>query len=91
MFNQLTEEITTAWSRITDSRPLSPIFILGTIIAGSEAGFVLPPVRCCLLFLLPQKRERRGERVEEERCEVVDGSFADLGFLRDRRGEISNG
>lgn len=50
MFNQVCEEVTTAWKRIVEPGPsgereLRAIFILGTIIAGSEAGFILPPVR----------------------------------------------
>ncbi len=50
MFNQVCEEVTTAWNRIVEPGPsgereLRAIFILGTIIAGSEAGFILPPVR----------------------------------------------
>lgn len=50
MFNQLCDEIYAAWKRIVvvgedGERELRAIFVLGTIIAGSEAGFALPPVR----------------------------------------------
>ena len=52
-FNTLCEKITEGWNRIvetqdeksTPDRELRAVFILGTIVAGQEAGFVLPPVR----------------------------------------------
>ena len=49
MFNQLSTDISAAWKRIVDPEntgkgELRAVFVLGTIIAGAEAGFVLPPV-----------------------------------------------
>ena len=51
-FNKLCTSVTEAWEKIvnphkkkSEDLELRAIFVLGTIIAGSEAGFELPPVR----------------------------------------------
>ena len=52
-FHRLCDLVTTAWNRIVDDvstnkRPteLHGIFVMGSIIAGTEAGFALPEVSC---------------------------------------------
>ena len=50
MFIQLSDQIHEAWKNIVGvgangERDLRAIFVLGTIIAGTEAGFALPRVR----------------------------------------------
>jgi len=37
------------------------VFVLGTIIAGSEAGFELPPVSLCFTFLSWVESSREAE------------------------------
>lgn len=60
-FNKLCAQITEAWERVVgavhhddDDKELRAVFVLGTIVAGSEAGFALPPVspiHLCLKFV----------------------------------------
>ena len=50
MFNQLSSDVLGAWNRIVNTnedepKELRAVFILGTVIAGIEAGFEIPPVR----------------------------------------------
>jgi len=42
-------------------RELRAVFVLGTIIAGSEAGFELPPVSLCFTFLSWVESSREAE------------------------------
>ena len=51
-FNKLCTSVSEAWEKTinphkkkSEDLELRAIFVLGTIIAGSEAGFELPPVR----------------------------------------------
>ena len=55
-FNTLCARITEAWKHILKTeeeqkeRELRAVFVLGTIVAGWEVGFALPPVRTYLSF-----------------------------------------
>lgn len=61
-FNHLCDLVTEAWNRCvndgnTPRRPteLHGIFVMGSIVAGTEAGFSLPPVSLpiqCVTFLV---------------------------------------
>ncbi|CAF9908803.1 hypothetical protein IMSHALPRED_007500 [Imshaugia aleurites] len=76
VLNKLCAQITDAWNGIlgdcAGDRELRAVFVLGTIVAGSEAGFALPPAG-------EDKEWLKGNvKAFEKRAEAGDGEFADV-------------
>ncbi|KAF6237260.1 hypothetical protein HO173_004729 [Letharia columbiana] len=91
-FNTLCARITESWDLIIlgrdakgdrgRDRELRAVFILGTIVAGSEAGFALPAAGEDRKWL----RENVGNF--EQRAEAGDGEFGDLVEEMRRREDL---